>query len=47
MKTDAKSLKEWQKLGLYTFKTELLTLTETYREWLSQHPKGYTSTEKA
>lgn len=41
MTKEIKTLKEWQQLGFYIFKTETLMLSQTYSEWLAQNPKGY------
>lgn len=41
MSSEIKSLKQWQRRGFYTVKTEVLSLSQTYKAWLAENPNGY------
>ena len=41
MVIEINSLSQWQKLGFYVAQTnENLVLSQSYQEWLKEHPEG-------
>jgi hypothetical protein len=46
MQQEIESYKEWQEAGFHINDNEVpqtLNLSQTYQEWLREHPEGYTS----